>query len=76
VIRDVTAALDFDDFDIARREHVVLGIAAAAEREHVRMLDDDQRVGRVAFLARLDERELLGPDIAVRDRTEIEDLPR
>ena len=61
VIGDVAAALDLDDLDVAGREHVLLRLAAAAEREHVRMLDDDQRVGRLADLARLDERELALP---------------
>ena len=75
VIGDVAAALDLDDRDVAGREHVLLRLAPAAEREHVRVLDDDQRVGRFADLARLDERELLRPHLAVVGGAEIEDLP-
>ena len=76
VIRDVATALDLDDLDVTGGKHVLLRVAPATEREHVRMLDDDERVGRLTDLTGLDERELACPDIAVARGAEIEDLPR
>jgi hypothetical protein len=75
VIGDVAAPLDLDHLDIAGHEDVLRGLAATAEREHVRMLDDEERVGDGPYLALLDEPDLLGPDVAVGRGAEIEDLP-
>ena len=65
-----------DHLDVARREHVGLRLAPPAEREHVRVLDEQQRVGHLVALARLDQRELAGPRVAVRRPAEIDDAPR
>src|SRR5262249_31430931 len=75
VIRDVAAALDLEHLDVAGREHVLVRLATAAEREHVRVLDDHERVLACPIFARLDERELARPDVPIGRRAEIQDLP-
>ena len=77
VVGDVTAALDADHLDVAGHEHVGLGFAPPAEREHVGMLDEQQRVAAVVARALpvLDQRELPGPGVAEALGAEVDDHP-
>src|SRR5207244_13454582 len=63
VIRDVAAAAGLEDVHAARGERIGGGedvrptaIAANTERQHMRMLEQQQRVGDAASTALLDER--------------------
>ena len=47
VVGDLPAAIDVDDGDVARRQHV-LALRVHAHREHGRMLEQPDLVGRVA----------------------------
>src|SRR5262249_48291177 len=77
VIGDVAAASRLDDLDaargqrVSRREHVrAAAIAAHAERQDVRVLDEQQAVVDAIRLAILDERALELERLAARHRPE------
>ena len=72
VVRDVAAALDLES-GVSPRSSRLSRFALRPAREHVRVLDEQQRVGDLAGLALLDERELARPDGGVVARPEIED---
>ncbi len=60
VIGDIAAAVDFVEGDAARSEHLVGGenigaVGVAPQREHGRMLEQQQRVADAFLLAQRDE---------------------
>ena len=73
VVGDVAPALDLEHRRLRHRQQV-LDVGAAALRDHVRMLDEHQRIGDLVTLPRADQLQLPRPDLAVFACAEIEDL--
>ena len=81
VISDVAAAAGLVDFDAARRQRVCArqdvrppAVAAHAQGQDVRMLDEQQRVGNPVCTPILHQRALQGERLAVRHQAETPDL--
>jgi hypothetical protein len=74
VIRDVAAALDLDDLDIAGPQQIRQRALPAAHRDDVRVLDDEQRVARLAPLPRRHLLELARVRLAVAEAAEIDQI--
>ena len=72
VIGDVAAALDLVERRVAEVEQV-LAVGAAAGGDHVRVLDEDERVGDLVALARAHQLALQRPDLAEVAGAEIEE---
>lgn len=72
VVGDVAAALDLEDGDIPGSQQV-LCVASAPEREHVRVLDQDERVGDRFGLSCGHELLLQSPGLLERAKARVED---
>jgi hypothetical protein len=77
VVRDVAAAAGLENVDAARGERVVCrenvrstAVAADAQRQHVRVFDQQQRVVDALSAAIFDERALKRERVAVRHESE------
>ena len=74
MIRNVAAALDFDEVHTARRKHVgaeqnVLALSCTSQRYDRRVFDDDPRIGFATFANRFVQPVLQIPNFAVRLRS-------
>ena len=83
VIGDVAAAAGFVHLDAARRERLrrrqdvrAAAVAADAEREDGRMLDEQQQVADAAGAPLLDQRALQRQRLGVRHEAEATDVER
>jgi len=74
VIGDVATSFDFEDLNVARRDHVCRGIAASPECDDVGMLDEKERVGALVFLAGCDTVEMPGVRLLVVEYAPVEKL--
>jgi hypothetical protein len=74
VIGDIAAALDLDDLDVARPEQICQRPLPAPDRDDVRVLDDEQRVARLAPLPRRHLLELVRVRLAVAEAAEVDQI--
>jgi hypothetical protein len=74
VIGDIAAALDLDDLDIARSQEIGQRALPASDGDDVRVLDDEQRVARLAPLPRRHLLELARVRLAVAEAAEIDQI--
>ena len=72
VVRDVAAALDLEHRDVAGVEHVGLRLLRAAQRDHVIVLDEDQRVVDPIGLPFRDQLELPRARVLVGQAPEVD----